>query len=74
MTKSKAIKAIKRAFDEQDITIPFHFEHWNLRRAKNSQMELNMNGVSKEDSTNNGMWYLEYTNPCNCDNALFYEI
>jgi hypothetical protein len=28
--RSKAIKAIKKAFDEQDITIPFQLEHWTL--------------------------------------------
>jgi hypothetical protein len=27
--RSKAIKAIKKAF-EQDITIPFQLEHWTL--------------------------------------------
>jgi hypothetical protein len=41
--RSKAIKTIKKVFDEQDITIPFQLEHWTLelRRAKLSQMELN---------------------------------
>jgi hypothetical protein len=28
--RSKAIKAIKKAFDEQDITILFQLEHWTL--------------------------------------------
>jgi hypothetical protein len=34
--RSKAIKTIKKVFDEQDITIPFQLGHWTLelRRAK----------------------------------------
>jgi small conductance mechanosensitive channel len=53
--RNKAIKAIKKAFDEQDITIPFPIRtlDFGIKGGKKlSQMELNMNGVSKEESTN----------------------
>lgn len=53
--RSKAIKAIKRAFDEQGITIPFPIRTLDFGikgGQKLSQMELNMNRVSKEESTN----------------------
>jgi small conductance mechanosensitive channel len=49
--KSKAIKAIKKAFDEQDITIPFPIRTMDFGikgGEKLSQMELNMNGATKE--------------------------
>jgi small conductance mechanosensitive channel len=49
--RNKAIKAIKRAFDEQDITIPFPIRTLDFGikgGQKLSQMELNMNGVHKE--------------------------
>ena len=51
--KSKAIKAIKSAFDEQDITIPFPIRTLDFGikgGQKLSQMELNMNGETKEMS------------------------
>jgi hypothetical protein len=36
--RSKAIKTIKKAFDEQNITIPFQLGHWTLelKAGKNS--------------------------------------
>jgi small conductance mechanosensitive channel len=49
--KSKAIKAIKKAFDEQDITIPFPIRTLDFGikgGQKLSQMKLNMNGATKE--------------------------
>jgi small conductance mechanosensitive channel len=49
--KSKAIKAIKKAFDDQDITIPFPIRTMDFGikgGEKLSQMELNMNGATKE--------------------------
>jgi small conductance mechanosensitive channel len=49
--KNKAIKAIKSAFDEQDITIPFPIRTLDFGikgGEKLSQMELNMNGETKE--------------------------
>jgi len=52
--RSKAIKAIKSAFDEQDITIPFPIRTLDFGikgGQKLSQMELNMNGESKEAGT-----------------------
>jgi len=52
--KSKAIKAIKSAFDEQDITIPFPIRTLDFGikgGQKLSQMELNTKGVTKEAST-----------------------
>ncbi len=52
--KSKAIKAIKSAFDEQDITIPFPIRTLDFGikgGQKLSQMELNMKGAAKEKST-----------------------
>jgi len=52
--RNKAIKAIKSAFDEQDITIPFPIRTLDFGikgGQKLSQMELNMNGVSKEVDT-----------------------
>jgi len=51
--RSKAIKAIKRAFDEQDIIIPFPIRTLDFGikgGQKLSQMELNINRVSKEGS------------------------
>ena len=51
--KSKAIKAIKKAFDEQDITIPFPIRTLDFGikgGQKLSQMELNINGETKEMS------------------------
>jgi|TARA_R110000737_G_scaffold104095_1_gene137262 small conductance mechanosensitive channel len=45
--RSKAIKAIKKAFDEQDITIPFPIRTLDFGikgGQKLSQMELNVNG------------------------------
>ena len=53
--RNKAIKAIKSAFDEQDITIPFPIRTLDFGikgGQKLSQMELNMNEVSKKESTN----------------------
>jgi small conductance mechanosensitive channel len=53
--KNKAIKAIKSAFDEQGITIPFPIRTLDFGikgGQKLSQMELNMNKLSKEESTN----------------------
>ncbi len=52
--KSKAIKAIKKAFNEQDISIPFPIRTLDFGikgGQKLSQMELNSNGVDKEVST-----------------------
>jgi small conductance mechanosensitive channel len=52
--KSKAIKAIKSAFHEQDITIPFPIRTLDFGikgGQKLSQMELNTNGVTKEVNT-----------------------
>jgi len=52
--RSKAIKAIKSAFDEQDITIPFPIRTLDFGikgGQKLSQMELNMNGERKEAGT-----------------------
>ncbi|WP_339839561.1 mechanosensitive ion channel family protein [uncultured Flavobacterium sp.] len=52
--KSKAIKAIKKAFDEQDITIPFPIRTLDFGikgGQKLSQMELNMNEVTKKVDT-----------------------
>ncbi|PZX57048.1 mechanosensitive ion channel-like protein [Algoriphagus ratkowskyi] len=52
--KNKAIKAIKSAFDKQDITIPFPIRTLDFGikgGQKLSQMELDINGVSKEKST-----------------------
>ncbi|MCJ7465828.1 MAG: mechanosensitive ion channel, partial [Maribacter sp.] len=52
--RSKAIKAIKSAFDEQDITIPFPIRTLDFGikgGQKLSQMELNTNGVTKEINT-----------------------
>ncbi|MFT6826816.1 MAG: small conductance mechanosensitive channel [Cyclobacteriaceae bacterium] len=52
--RSKAVKAIKSAFDEQDITIPFPIRTLDFGikgGQKLSQMKLNMNGVNKEVST-----------------------
>ncbi len=49
--KSKAIKAIKSAFHEQDITIPFPIRTLDFGikgGQKLSQMELNMNGATKD--------------------------
>jgi len=49
--RSKAIKAIKKAFDDQDITIPFPIitMDFGIKGGdKLSQMELNMNGATKE--------------------------
>ncbi|MGK2861519.1 MAG: mechanosensitive ion channel family protein [Chitinophagaceae bacterium] len=49
--KSKAIKAIKSAFHEQDITIPFPIRTLDFGikgGQKLSQMELNMDGDTKE--------------------------
>ena len=49
--KNKAIKAIKSAFDEQDITIPFPIRTLDFGikgGQKLSQMELNTKGVTKE--------------------------
>lgn len=49
--KSKAIKAIKKAFDEQDITIPFPIRTLDFGikgGQKLSQMELHTKGVNKE--------------------------
>ena len=49
--RSKAIKAIKKTFDEQDITIPFPIRTLDFGikgGQKLSQMELNMNGATKE--------------------------
>ncbi len=48
--RSKAVKAIKRAFDEQDITIPFPIRTLDFGikgGQKLSQMELNMNGMKE---------------------------
>jgi len=53
--RNKAIKAIKSAFDENNITIPFPIRTLDFGikgGQKLSQMELNMNEVSKEESTN----------------------
>jgi small conductance mechanosensitive channel len=47
-------KAIKSAFDEQDITIPFPIRTLDFGikgGQKLSQMELNMNGETKEMSS-----------------------
>jgi small conductance mechanosensitive channel len=52
--RSKAIKAIKRAFYEQDITIPFPIRTLDFGikgGQKLSQMELNMNAVNKDLGT-----------------------
>lgn len=49
--KSKAMKAIKKTFDEQDITIPFPIRTLDFGikgGQKLSQMQLNMNGATKE--------------------------
>jgi small conductance mechanosensitive channel len=49
--RSKAIKAIKKAFDEQDITIAFPIRTLDFGikgEQKLSQMEFNMNGATKE--------------------------
>jgi small conductance mechanosensitive channel len=49
--KSKAIKAIKSAFHEEDITIPFPIRTLDFGikgGQKLSQMELNMNGAKQE--------------------------
>jgi small conductance mechanosensitive channel len=49
--RSKAIKAIKKAFDEQDITIPFPIRTLDFGikgGQKLSQMELKINGATKE--------------------------
>ncbi|MET6989964.1 mechanosensitive ion channel family protein [Sediminicola arcticus] len=49
--RSKAVKAIKSAFDEQDITIPFPIRTLDFGikgGQKLSQMELNTNGVTNE--------------------------
>jgi small conductance mechanosensitive channel len=49
--RSKAIKAIKKAFDEQDITIPFPIRTLDFGikgGLKLSQMELKINGATKE--------------------------
>lgn len=49
--KNKAIKAIKSAFDEHDITIPFPIRTLDFGikgGQKLSQMELNTKGVTKE--------------------------
>jgi small conductance mechanosensitive channel len=51
--KNKAIKAIKKAFDEQDITIPFPIRTLDFGikgGQKLSQMELNVNEKTKEVS------------------------
>jgi small conductance mechanosensitive channel len=53
--RNNAIKAIKSAFDEQDIIIPFPIRTLDFGikgGQKLSQMELNMNEVSKEESAN----------------------
>ena len=53
--KNKAIKAIKSAFDEQDITIPFPIRTLDFGikgGQKLSQMEFNTNKGSNEESTN----------------------
>ena len=53
--KNKAIKAIKSAFDEQGITIPFPIRTLDFGikgGQKLSQMELNTNKGSNEESTN----------------------
>lgn len=52
--KNKAIKAIKSAFDEEGITIPFPIRtlDFGIKGGQNlSEMKLNMNGVTKEVST-----------------------
>jgi small conductance mechanosensitive channel len=49
--RSKAVKAIKSAFDEQDITIPFPIRTLDFGikgGQKLSQMKLNTNGIPKE--------------------------
>jgi small conductance mechanosensitive channel len=49
--RSKAIKAIKKAFDEQDITTAFPIRTLDFGikgEQKLSQMEFNMNGATKE--------------------------
>ena len=54
MMRSKAVKAIKKAFNEQNITIPFPIRTLDFGingGQKLSQMKLNMNGVAKEVST-----------------------
>jgi small conductance mechanosensitive channel len=48
--RSKAIKTINKAFNEQDITIPFPIRTLDFRikcEQKLSQMELNAKGVKK---------------------------
>ncbi len=53
--RSKAIKTIKSAFDEQNITIPFPIRtlDFGIKGGKQlSQMELNVNGTSSIGSTN----------------------
>jgi small conductance mechanosensitive channel len=52
--RSKAVKAIKSAFDEQDITIPFPIRTLDFGikgGQKLSEVKLNMNGVNKEMSS-----------------------
>ncbi|MFT4803594.1 MAG: small conductance mechanosensitive channel [Cyclobacteriaceae bacterium] len=49
--KSKAIKAIKSAFDEHEITIPFPIRTLDFGikgGQKLSQMKLNINVITKE--------------------------
>jgi small conductance mechanosensitive channel len=49
--RSKAIKRIKKAFDEQDITIPFPIRtlDFGIKGGKKlKKMQLNMNRATKE--------------------------
>jgi len=53
--RNKAIKAIKSAFDEHDITIPFPIRTLDFGikgGQKRSQMELNLNELSKAETAN----------------------
>jgi small conductance mechanosensitive channel len=52
--KSTAIKTIKKAFDEHEITIPFPIRtlDFGIKGGQTlSQMELNRTGASKQEST-----------------------